>query len=60
MKNDQAYINGIGRFDVESAGTDAVWSQSKFLIFLKIWVKNRNFEPNNRNFDQKLKFWSRI
>ena len=29
LKNDEAFINGIGRFDIEVTG-NVVWSQSKF------------------------------
>ena len=35
LKDDDAYVNGIGRFDIEVNSDDAVeWSQSKLHIYL--------------------------
>ena len=35
LKDDDAYVNGIGRFDIEVNSDDAVeWSQSKLHFYL--------------------------
>ena len=36
MANDEAYVNGIGRFEIQvnDAAAEVVWSQSMFFTFL--------------------------